>query len=121
MFPSHDPDARESTVFNGNSRNITNQYLKLGETYSNMAGHRIHRDALIKSISVQTKDIETWELEIRKNNVSAPIGSVSLNTSMGTTTTNVDIELDAGDRLEAYVNGQRVGYPVAVVEFAWRL
>jgi len=113
-------DARKDVVFS-NDRKVSNQYARLGDTPSNLSGYRIHRDALIKSISIQTNAVDTWVFEIRKNGSASPIVSVPVTASDGATALNVNVELDAGDRLQAYINGTKIEYPTGSVELVYRL
>lgn len=103
------------------SGSTSNEYLRqFNGSPSNLNGWRIIRDATMTGITVQTGGIHSWTLEIRKNNVLSPITSFTIVSSNGAHNNNLNIDLNEGDFLQAYLNGLAVSHPQALIEIAWR-
>lgn len=81
------------------------QFLHMvGGTASNNAGYRAHRNLTITSLAVQFDAAGTATIEIRKNDNAAVITSITVTAATGAHLDNINIDLAAGDFLQAYVN-----------------
>ena len=63
------------------------------------------RDGTITAISAQTDDTDTWVLEIRKNDNTAVIASITMTAQEGNHNRTINVDLNEGDFLQAYCNG----------------
>ena len=69
------------------------------------------RDATITAITAQTNAADTWILEIRKNDSSTVIASLTMTTQEGNHSNTLNIDVDEGDFLQAYCNGSNIAHP----------
>lgn len=100
--------------------NKCNQYLKISEVPSAGAqGFLIPRKATITGIWAKSRSAANWTIEARRNNVSLTLASATVSGGQGSSL-GVDIDLDAGDCLQIFANGDGIAHPVAAVELAWR-
>jgi hypothetical protein len=91
---------------------ITNVYLRgPGAVPMNLAGYVIPFDAKIVAVSAATAGAETWVFEVRKNNLTAPIASLSLVGVERGYDDSLSIDIDAGDELQFYCNGTNINAP----------
>lgn len=100
---------------------VTNRYLQMPGDVTTMgaAGVLIPRDATITAIAAKSRTTGGWLFEVRRNGVNMTVASQAVSAGQGSSP-NLNIDLDAGDWLQFYVNGTNVGFPVATVELAWR-
>ncbi len=104
-----------------NNSNTTNEYLRqFNGAPSIVNGWRMIRNATITAISAQTDKNQTWTLEIRKNDSSNIITSLTISNSKGNHSNTVNINVNEGDYLQAYCNGNSIDYPQTLIEIAWR-
>lgn len=103
----------------GSAKNV---YLRVGEVSTLQTGMRMPRDGTITALVVQTRDPETWTLEIRRNGVTTPIASLAISAATGAHDTAVNVDFTAGDIIQVYANtaGTTIRAPVAGLEIAWR-
>jgi len=101
-----------------------NQYLGLfGYTTfaSNNAGFRVTKNSTITSISTQLNAVGTCVIEIRKNDGTAIIASHTLTAVIGGHNANLNIDVNEGDYLQAYItNVNTVSYPMSLIELKYR-
>lgn len=101
------------------------QYLDfyVGSLTSNNSGLRIVRDATIVSLSGQFSSSGTGTFQIRKNDSSSNISTLLLSATSGAGDTTININLDAGDYLQAAMSATApfVNDPIIIVEIAWRI
>lgn len=100
-----------------------NQYLGFygGQLASNNSGLRVVRNATIVSLSGQIDASGTCTFEIRKNDGGSSITTLALSAVTGAGDTSINIDLSAGDYLQAYVAATTaVADPMLLVEIAWR-
>lgn len=101
--------------------NTSNQYLRqFNGSVSNNNGWRMIRDGTITGISAQSNAADSWTLEIRKNDSSTVIASLTMTAQEGNHSNTLDIDIDEGDFLQAYCNGVSVAHPQSLIEIAWR-
>ncbi|MBE7692440.1 hypothetical protein [Tenacibaculum finnmarkense] len=104
-----------------NNANTTNQYLRqFNGAQSSQNGWRMIRNGTITAISAQTNINQTWTLEIRKNDGTTAIASLTITNQQGNHNNSVNIDVNEGDFIQAYCNGSSVDYPETLIEIAWR-
>jgi hypothetical protein len=112
---------RQFMIFHGrNNANNTNEHARIGEIPSNNSGNRVIRNATIVGMSIQTKGNETWTAEIRKNGVVTVITSLAAAAASGNETGALNVDVNAGDEIQAFINGSQVDRPIIKVELAYR-
>lgn len=104
------------------SNNVSNAYLEVDQSIaSSDAGYRLLRDGTITGMWAQTRDVETWTFEIRRNSVTTPISSLSIVAARGDSSSITNIDVLQDDEIQFYVNGTAVSKPVVGIEVAWRI
>jgi hypothetical protein len=98
------------------------RYMRMsGVTMAGEVGFYVPSPATITGLWGKSRSItEDWILEVRKNNIPITVVSVSIINGEGANQ-NINIDLDAGDYIQLYMNGSGVSHPIAVMDFAWRL
>lgn len=105
--------------FYGN--NIINTYLRSGLVpTAGEQGFLLPRDATITALWGKSRSHGNWNLEIRKNGVPITVASVLISNAFGYDS-NTDIDLNAGDWVQFYLNGTSVQHPIVACEIAWRI
>ena len=98
----------EHYVFSSNV--AKGKYLKIGSAFGYGVGYRIPINATITKVNArQNGGNSSATIQIRKNGSSTPIKTFNLSSSVYTSTDD-DIDLTAGDYLQAFVTGS--GAPV---------
>lgn len=112
------------TIAFGRARRSRNQYLCfwVSETPSNKSGIRMPRNATIVSLSGQFESSGTGTFEIRKNDLTTPIASLSISSGVGNSDVNVNVDVNTDDYLQCYISTSLIGVitPIIFVELAWR-
>ncbi|MFZ3575221.1 hypothetical protein [Tenacibaculum finnmarkense] len=104
-----------------NNANTGNEYLRqFNGAQSNRNGWRMIRNGTITAISAQTNINQTWTLEIRKNDGTTAIASLTITNQQGNHNNTLNIDVNEGDFIQAYCNGSSVDYPETLIEIAWR-
>ncbi|MCG8754183.1 hypothetical protein [Tenacibaculum finnmarkense] len=104
-----------------NNANTGNEYLRqFNGAQSNRNGWRMIRNATITAISAQTDINQTWTLEIRKNDGTTAIASLTITNQQGNHNNTLNIDVNEGDFIQAYCNGTNVSHPETLIEIAWR-
>lgn len=106
----------------GKDGKAKNQFLAFGAgtLYSNNSGYRLVRNATIVSIAGQLDESGICSIRIRKNDSTANILTLAIS-GMGNDNANVNVDLNAADYLQAYLESSgQVDDPVVVLEIAWR-
>jgi len=90
---------------------------------SNASGYLLSRDATITALTVELNSAATisFDIEVERAGVFIQVASISLSAEAQKTTTALDIDLQAGDRLAAKVTTGEADFPVLGVELAWRV
>ena len=98
-------------------------YLQYGNVPSLQTGYRIPRNATIVAMVAQTELSASWTLEVRRNNVTTPIASLTITAAAGNQSITTNVDVVAGDRIQLYANtaGVDIFAPVANIELAWRI
>ncbi len=103
------------------SGNTTNEYLRqFNGSPSNNNGWRMIRDGTITGITAQSNAVESWTLEIRKNDSATVITSLTMAAQNGNHNKTLNVDVNEGDFLQAYCNGTSVAHPQSLIEIAWR-
>jgi len=100
-----------------------NQYLNIfnGIVPSNLSGVPICKNAVIVSLSGMFDASNTGTFEIRKDDGTTPIVSLSLNSESKKQDITTNIDINTGDGLQGYFSSNnRCNSPIIVVEIAWR-
>lgn len=112
------------TATAGRKGRAKNSYLHLIDNHpSNLTGYRMTRDGTITAIAAQTRAVETWTLQIRKNGDPTNIASLSLSGVAGAHDHTVNIDVDEGDQIQFYADTTAflgIRHPFAWIEVAWR-
>lgn len=96
------------------------RYLRMDSvTMAGAQGLLMPRDATICAAWAKSRSAGAWSLEIRKNGIPITLIAVSIVGSFGSDTT-LNIDVDAGDHIQFYMNGINVDHPIVGVELAWR-
>ncbi|RLB71280.1 MAG: hypothetical protein DRH04_02045 [Deltaproteobacteria bacterium] len=114
---------RVNFLFGRGRSNQYSQYLRcVNGAPSSVTGYRVPRDATITAISVQTQNNANANFRIRKNGSHTNLGTLSLSGVSGAHATNLNIDIDAGDYIQIYmqVTSGNVDYPELFIELAYR-
>ncbi|HUV91826.1 MAG TPA: hypothetical protein VMV80_01960, partial [Anaerolineales bacterium] len=101
--------------------NNSNEYARsVGTFTSNQTGIRLIRKSTLVGMSIQTNGVETWTAEVRKNGTVTVQASLVATAVAGNQTGTLNVDFDAGDEIQVYVNGSMIDRPVIKLEFAYR-
>ncbi|MGO4921529.1 hypothetical protein, partial [Maribacter spongiicola] len=104
-----------------NSNNTSNEYLRqFNGALSNQNGWRMVRNGTITAISAQSDIDQTWTFEVRKNDATTVIASITMTGVQGNHNNTLNVDINEGDFIQAYCNGTSVDYPETLIEIAWR-
>lgn len=103
------------------SANNTNEYARLASAFtSNQSSARLINDMTLIGMSIQTTGAETWTARVRKNGVATNLASLVAVTQSGVQSATVNIDFNAGDKIDVYIDGTSIDRPVITLEFAQR-
>jgi len=112
---------RETIRFNGrDNANNTNEYARLATFTSNQTGDRLLRNATLVGIVAQTKGSETWTVRVRKNGSATNLASLPISAAAGGGDSTLNIDFNAGDQVQAYIEGTSIDRPMIKLEIAYR-
>lgn len=96
-----------------NSANTTDQYLRtFNGTPMNQTGVALPYDAtLIGGSMMGSRNDQSWTVRLRKNGSSTNLASLSITNAYENHVTNSNIDFDAGDRIQIYMEGTNINYP----------
>jgi len=101
--------------------NQKDRYLRMsGVTTAGNQGFLVPKPATITGLWAKSRSIGNWIIEARKNGNPITLVSVNITGSFGSDML-VDIDVEAGDYLQFFLNGNAVDHPIAAMEIAWRL
>jgi hypothetical protein len=113
--------SREYMVFSGrDNSNNSNEYARIGQFTSNNAGGRLIQNATLVGISVQTAASSTWNARVRKNGVVTDLATLALTASAGSQDGTLNVDFNAGDQVQVYLDGTGINRPLVTLEFAYR-
>lgn len=102
------------------SANNTNEYARVGDFTSNQGGVRLMQNMVLVGISIQTFGAETWTARVRKNGSVTNLASLASGGAAGAQATNTNVDFNAGDDIEVYIDGSNINRPIIALEFAPR-
>jgi hypothetical protein len=112
---------RMHQAFSGrDNANNSNEYLRAGEFTSNQSSYRLIKNMTLIGISAQTNGAETWTARVRKNGVVTNLASLALSAVAGAQDATLNVDFNAGDKIEVYCDGTGVDRPFVMLEFAER-
>ena len=113
--------AKEYMQFSGrDSANNSNEYARFGLFTSNQAGGRLMRNVTLTAIAAQTNGAETWTVRVRKNGSVTNLASLAITAASGDQATNLNVDFNAGDDIEVYIDGSNIDRPAIRLEFQQR-
>lgn len=98
----------------------TNEYARAGLMVSSLSGIRLMKNMTLIGISAQTNGAETWTARVRKNGVVTNLASLALTASAGAQDATLNVDFNAGDRVELFIDGTNIDRPLVNLEFAER-
>ena len=112
---------RPLIIFATSGNNIVNRYLKVGDVVAfGGVGFLLPRDSTITAIWAKSKNLGAWTLQARKNDSTPSLLSLPVNTGTGQNLA-ANIDLNAGDCLQAFAQGSGIRDPIIAIELAWRI
>ena len=79
------------------------------------------KNGTILSMTMSTKDNETWSVRIEDNLITLPGTNLSCTNANQYYVNNLNIDFNAGARISCYAYaGTGLSYPKVRIEFAWR-
>lgn len=111
--------SRLNQSFNYYGPNQESRYLKIGDVVSSANGLIMTRNATITALTAQSRSTNNWSLQIRKNDQTTPLHTLNVNAGTGIADT-LDIDVNAGDFIQLFINGSSIDHPLAFIELAWR-
>ena len=114
--------ARQFMTFVGRDSALnSNEYARAaGQFTSNQAGIRLIKNATLVGISIQTSGAETWNARVRRNGNTTNLASLAASAANGAQVSNLNIDFNAGDDIEVFIDGTGINRPVIQLEFADR-
>ncbi|NER18613.1 type 1 periplasmic-binding domain-containing protein [Spongiivirga citrea] len=106
-----------------NSGSASNEYLRqFNGSQSNNNGWRMIRDATITAITVQSNNIDTFDIQIRSNDNTAPILTFTVTAAEGDHDNTINIDVSEGDFIQCFLPtvAGGVSNPQVLIEVAWR-
>lgn len=105
----------------GRAKNI---YLRaIDGQASNQNGYRVSRDSVITTVVAQSRGTAVWKTHIRTNGNESDLYTLEISGG-GSHDNNVDIRLNAGDRIQFYCESDSffgIQAPLVWIEVAGRL
>ena len=114
--------SRTYMFFTGrDNANNTNEYARcVGSFTSNQSSARLLRDVVLIGVSAQTTGNETWTVRIRKNGSVVNLASLAIGAASGGKDLTLNIDFNADDVIEVYIDGSQIDRPFITLEFAYR-
>ena len=105
-----------------NSRRVTNTYLSgEGDTPTNLNGFVLPYDATLIGISMSSnRNDQNWSAQVRKNGGALAEAFLTSTNSFSKYTESLNVDFNAGDRVEIYCSGQNIEYPKVSLFFRRR-
>ena len=100
--------------------NNANEYARFGEFTSNQSSARLMKNMTLVGMSIQTNGAETWTAQVRKNGVVTNLASLAASAAAGAQDNTFNIDFNAGDKIDVYIDGSSVDRPIILLEFAER-
>lgn len=97
-----------------------NEYARFGDFTSNQSSARLMKNMVLVGMSVQTNGAETWTARVRKNGVVTNLASLAAAAVAGAQDNTFNIDFNAGDKIDVFIDGSSVNRPIIMLEFAER-
>ena len=102
------------------SKTVKNEYLRFDDGVPGTASGKIVKyDATIVGIGGMTQTSGSWRLKVFKYGSFTPIINL-LITNQAFIYNNLNVDVNAGDVLQFYAEGNNIKMPLVELEFAWR-
>lgn len=112
---------RQLMMFSGrDSANNANEYARAGEFTSNQGGPRLMKNMTLVGASVGLKSAGTVSVRVRKNQTVTNLATITVTGAIGAQLTNLNIDFNAGDDIEVFLEGTSIDRPLIMLEFAER-
>jgi hypothetical protein len=111
--------ARVQQGFGYYGPNQSSRYLRLESVTSSGNGYMVMRDGVITGLSTRCRNGVNYQVQIRKNDQETPLFTLNANAGVGVADT-LDINVNKGDFLQLYMDGNSIDHPLAFLELAWR-
>lgn len=82
-------------------------------------GDAMPRNGTIVGITLNTRSLATWTLEVRKRDSETPLALFPV-VNKNQDSKNFNVDFNSGDVLQLYINGVDVPFPRGMIEIAWR-
>ena len=102
--------------------NTTNQYLRTydGQPF-NQSGISLPFDSTIVGITMSCSvNTQSWTAQVRRNGVATVLDSLSINNTYQNYDWSRNVDFSAGDRIQIYLSGTNISYPLVEVYFRRR-
>ncbi|MFV2014400.1 MAG: hypothetical protein ACC656_03150, partial [Candidatus Heimdallarchaeota archaeon] len=107
---------RSWTISAGTSNNnVTNRYLNWTAGAHNVSPYIIPLNSTVKYITAGTRISETWTAEVRVN--GSVVASLSISGADSGVSTEQSVDVNAGDKITFYCNGNQINRPSMSVLF----
>ena len=106
-----------------NSGSASNEFLRqFNGSLSDTNGWRMIRNGTITAITVQSNNVDTFDIQIRSNDNAAPITTFTVTNAEGDHDTTLNIDFNEGDFLQCFLPAVPGGVsnPQVLIEIAWR-
>jgi hypothetical protein len=113
---------RDVIVFSGrNTASNKDEYLWMGRVNTKQTGVRMSADSTLISLSVQSKDSNTYDIKVRKNHVLTDLATLSVAASDGAQDVTLNVDFVAGDEIQVFLSAASgVEAPIVKMELANR-
>lgn len=105
------------------SISTTDQYLRTFDgAPTNLNGYALPWDATLVALSASGQvNTQTYTLEVRKNGVATVESSITMTNQFSNYDDTIDVDFNAGDRVQFYCNGTGIDRPLIEAYFRRRL
>ena len=105
-----------------NSATTSDSYLRgYNGAATNVAPYVVPMDATLVKMSMNSRDLETWTVELRNNGGAGTKFTELLCTNLDFITSDFDIDMNSGTKIRFYCSGTNISYPRADIYFRWRV
>lgn len=99
--------------------NQSSRYLRVEGVTTSGNGWMMMRNATLTGLCTRSRSSTTYQLQIRKNDVTTPIQTIVANAGSGVSDT-LDVNVNKGDYVQLFIDGTAIDHPLAFLELAWR-
>lgn len=100
----------------GSANNVNFGYLDVaGNTPSNQSGYVVPFNGFLTAINASTNGVETWTIEVERNNISTVIASLVITAAASGFDDTLSIPIVAGDEIQIFCNGASISNPLVSI------